>query len=109
VRRPICRRATPERRSITKDSGSGPLLPASWRRSRERDRLVPRGVGAPTSCFIGIPAESGQLNEARAVIQEVLAIDPPSSLARSQAGTALSDPDAKARYLEGLRQAGLPE
>jgi TolB-like protein len=53
--------------------------------------------------------ESGRLDEARAVVQEVLAIDPLSSLARSQAGTAFADPDAKARYLEGLKRAGLPE
>lgn len=52
--------------------------------------------------------QSGSIEEARAVVGQVLAIDPLSSLSRSQV-TAFRDPEAKSLYLKGLRQAGLPE
>lgn len=77
----------------------------SWcRRAIANNRYV-----APAYRLLAVAlVESDQLDQARAVVREVLAIDPLSSLSRSQA-TALRDPDAKSRYLDGLRRAGLPE
>jgi TolB-like protein/class 3 adenylate cyclase len=77
----------------------------SWcRRAIANNRYV-----APAYRILAIAlVESGRLDEARAAIKEMLSIDPFSSLARSQT-TPLRDPDAKSRYLDGLRKAGLPE
>jgi adenylate cyclase len=53
--------------------------------------------------------QSGRLEEAKQVVQQMRAIDPISSLSRSEFFTGFRDPEPKRLYLESLRAAGLPE
>jgi adenylate cyclase len=56
-----------------------------------------------------IYVELGQEEEARAAAAEVLRLDPKFSVERLAKGFALKDREAKERYLEALRKAGLPD
>ncbi len=65
---------------------------------------------APAYRFLAVSlVQSGQIDEARQVVRDLLAIDPLSSVSRSQSGTGFRDAEPRRLYLDGLRQAGLPE
>ena len=53
-------------------------------------------------------AQTGQLEEARAVVAEILRTQPNASLTRAQKNN-FSQPWKRDLYIEGLRKAGLPE
>jgi adenylate cyclase len=53
--------------------------------------------------------QNGHLDEAKQVVQQVLAIDPLTTLSRSLSHTGLRDPEPRRLYVESLRLAGLPE
>jgi tetratricopeptide (TPR) repeat protein len=54
-------------------------------------------------------AQLGRLDEARAAVKEALRIDPDLTLAKVRSQNPSTDPDFLARWIEGLRKAGLPE
>jgi adenylate cyclase len=65
---------------------------------------------APTYRMLAVAlVQSGNLDEAKRVVQQMLAIDPVSSLARSHYYTGLRDAEPRRLYVESLRLAGLPE
>jgi adenylate cyclase len=53
--------------------------------------------------------QSGKLDEARATVKQLLAVDPLSNLTRSARHTGYRDAAPRQMYLDGLRAAGLPE
>jgi tetratricopeptide (TPR) repeat protein len=57
----------------------------------------------------GSYAQLGRLEEAQRALEEELRLNPGLSLRRVRQQNPTTDPDFLARWLEGLRQAGLPE
>jgi adenylate cyclase len=51
----------------------------------------------------------GSLDQARASLSKVLQLDPEFRLSNVERVSVYSEPETRARYIEGLRQAGLPE
>jgi adenylate cyclase len=65
---------------------------------------------APGYRFLAVTlVQCGEIEAARHVIRDLLAIDPLSSVSRSQVLTGYRDPEPRRLYIESLRQAGLPE
>jgi pentatricopeptide repeat protein len=64
---------------------------------------------APTYRFLAVAlVQSGRLEEAHRVIQEMATLDPLSSIQRARI-TGFRDEEPKRLYIESLRGAGLPE
>ena len=71
-----------------------------------------RGPAEPNCLFdlAGLQAQLGMMDEARSVVEELLRLDPGSSIAEyMNLPNRWRDPEDEKRMADGLRQAGMPE
>jgi Flp pilus assembly protein TadD len=76
--------------------------------AKEGARQRPDGVGAYRVLVVGC-AHLGRLDEARAAAERLKELQPGITLGWVERHIPIANPDDRARYVEGLRKAGLPE
>ena len=76
--------------------------------AKEGARQRPDGVGVYRALVVGC-AYLGRLDEAGAAAERVKERQPGITLAWAEQHIPIANPDDRARYVEGLRKAGLPE
>jgi TolB-like protein len=76
--------------------------------ARDAVRQRPDSVGAYRVLAVGC-AHLGKLDEARAAAERLKELQPGISLGWAERNIPIANPNDRARYVEGLRKAGLPE
>ena len=76
--------------------------------AKEGARQRPDGVGAYRVLVVGC-AHLGRLDEGRAAAERLKELQPGITLGWVERHIPIANPDDRARYVEGLRKAGLPE
>ena len=76
--------------------------------AREGARQRPDGVGVYRVLVVGC-AYLGRLDEARAAAERLKELQPGITLGWVERHIPIANPNDRARYVEGLRKAGLPE
>ncbi len=76
--------------------------------AKEGARQRPDGVGVYRALVAGL-AHLGRLDEARVAAERLKELQPGITLGWTEQHIPIANPDDRARYVEGLRKAGLPE
>ena len=79
---------------------------SSWAKEGLRDQ---RGFAGSLRGLAASKALAGQLDEAREVIRHLLELDPALRISNLRERISPLQPEDFAKYVEGLRKAGLPE